>query len=100
MTRTAEIVREQQKVFTQTPEQWAVVFHNDNVTTVEFVMFTLMHVFEKNPKEALELTMQVHQEGYGIVLITTHEIAEQKQAECLELAELNGYPFKVTIQPY
>lgn len=78
-------------------KKWNVVFYNDNVTTVEFVIFVLKEVFNYDDQTAIELTYEIHNEGKKVVGTYTYEIAEQKASDTLYLAYQYGYPLEVKI---
>jgi len=97
MSDVEEQVIEEQEL--KIPNLWRVIFHNDDVTTMEFVIFLLVKVFQKSPQEAYELTMEVHLEGAAIVGVYPHEIAETKMNICINTARSNGHPhFNVSIE--
>jgi ATP-dependent Clp protease adaptor protein ClpS len=74
------------------PEMYKVLIHNDNVTTVDFVVATLMGIFHKTPEESIQITLAVHEQGKGIAGVYTKEIAEEKTYESLEFAKANRFP--------
>lgn len=80
------------------PNLWRVIFHNDDKTTMEFVIFLLVKVFHKSTEEAFDLTMQVHNEGAAIAGIYTHEVAESKMNICINTARQAGHPLNVSIE--
>lgn len=96
MSDVEEQVIEEQEV--KLPNLWRVIFHNDDKTTMDFVIFLLVKVFHKNPQEAIELTMKVHEEGAATVGVYTHEIAESKMNICISTARSQGYPLNVSIE--
>lgn len=96
MSDVEEQVIEEQEV--KLPNLWRVIFHNDDKTTMDFVVFLLVQVFHKNPQEAIELTMKVHVDGAAVVGVYTHEIAESKMNICIRTARNEGHPLNVSIE--
>lgn len=82
----------------QRPRRYKVFLHNDDYTTMEFVVFVLQKVFLKGHDEAHQIMMKVHQEGVGLCGIYTHEIAESKVARVAQLAKDNGHPLKCSME--
>lgn len=80
------------------PNLWRVIFHNDNKTTMDFVMFLLIKVFHKSEKHAIELMLEVHNKDRAIAGVYTHEIAENKMEICLGTAKEHNFPLRVTIE--
>lgn len=81
------------------PRQFAVILHNDDFTTMEFVVWVLVDVFDKTAAEATELMLAVHQDGAATVGAYSREVAETKRDETLAQAEAQGMPLLVTIEP-
>ncbi len=84
---------------TDKPRMFKVVLHNDDYTSMEFVVEVLKVVFRKSPIEANRLMLQVHGSGKGIAGIYPCEVAEAKASEALDLAKTRGYPLLVTTEP-
>ncbi|WP_372366463.1 ATP-dependent Clp protease adaptor ClpS [Candidatus Uabimicrobium sp. HlEnr_7] len=82
----------------QKPPMYMVLFHNDDYTTMEFVIFVLMAIFQKSLLEATSIMMEVHTKGIALVGIYTFEIAQTSVAKVEDLAEQNDYPFLVTVE--
>lgn len=80
------------------PPRYAVVLHNDDYTTMEFVVEVLRTFFRKGGDEALEITMRVHREGKGVAGIYPMDIAETKAAQVNEHARSRGFPLKCTAE--
>jgi len=80
------------------PKMWHVIFHNDNKTTMEFVIFLLLQVFHKTVEEATEIMLAVHTKDSASAGLFTHEIAESKMNICVNTARDNDYPLRVTIE--
>lgn len=89
----------QKKKKTKKPRLYKVIFHNDDYTTMEFVVFVLEQVFHKNSSEAAQIMLNVHRQGSGLVGVYTHAVAETKVAQTLELARSEGHPLMVTMEP-
>ena len=87
------------KVSTARPPKYVVIFHNDNKTTMEFVVAVLVQIFGKSMTEAEALTMAVHHKGKAAVAVYTKEIADEKVAETMAAASRYGYPLQVTSEP-
>lgn len=86
------------KNITNELKKWNVIMFNDNVTTVEFVIFVLKEVFNYSDETAIDLTYKIHNEGKSVVGTYTYEVAEQKAADTLYLAYQYSYPLEVKVQ--
>lgn len=75
-----------------------VVFHNDDYTTMEFVVHVLESVFDKGPAEAYRIMMEVHTQGRGICGAYTYEVAETKVSTVHEMAHAEGFPLRAGIE--
>jgi ATP-dependent Clp protease adaptor protein ClpS len=93
-----EVVTEEQ-IRTEKPRLWKVILHNDDYTTMEFVIRVLQEVFNKGEPEAVELTMQVHTRGMCLAGVYTHEIAETKVQRVQDMADAAEFPFLSTMEP-
>lgn len=92
-------VRTSSRVHTFLSKKYKVVFHNDNKTTFDFVMFCLMNIFEHQAVDAMQLTIAVDQNGSAIAGSGyTRDIAETKKSQVLTLAKENGFPFQVSVE--
>jgi ATP-dependent Clp protease adaptor protein ClpS len=81
------------------PPQYKVIFVNDNVTTVDFVMEILITLFDYAEEGAKSLTLRIHDEGMAVVAIMPYELAEQKALETTAIARSNSFPLNVKIEP-
>jgi ATP-dependent Clp protease adaptor protein ClpS len=81
------------------PPRFAVILHNDDYTTMEFVLEVLERFFKKTRQEATEITLRVHHEGRGVAGIYSRDIAETKTAQVNEAARSRGFPLKCTTEP-
>jgi ATP-dependent Clp protease adaptor protein ClpS len=91
-------VAEEAKPRLKQPPQYAVLLHNDDYTTFEFVVEVLRKFFHKTEQEAAQITLKVHHEGKGLAGIFSHEIAETKVAQVTEHAQAAGYPLRCTAE--
>lgn len=80
------------------PPLYKVLLHNDDYTTMEFVVHVLKSVFNKGETEAVTIMLAVHQQGLGVAGVFTYEIAEAKVSKVTELAQSNGFPLLCTIE--
>ena len=81
------------------PGVWDVILYNDDVTTMDFVIESLITVFNHSPEVAVELTNKIHEEGSGVAAVLPYEMAEQKGVEVTHLARNNGFPLTVKLEP-
>ncbi|MDP3939620.1 MAG: ATP-dependent Clp protease adapter ClpS [Deltaproteobacteria bacterium] len=91
------VVTERKKKLAR-PPLYKVILHNDDYTTMEFVVMILQSVFDKPQAEAVQIMLHIHKRGIGIAGVYTHEIAETKVAQVHALAEENDYPLKCTLE--
>ncbi len=81
------------------PQMYAVIMHNDNYTTMEFVVYVLTEIFDHPMDHAYTLMMQIHEKGQAAVALLPYQIAEMKVDQVDALAESAGYPLLTTIEP-
>jgi ATP-dependent Clp protease adaptor protein ClpS len=80
------------------PPKFAVLLHNDDYTTMEFVIETLTNDFSKSSEEAMALMLKVHHEGKAVAGQYSFEIAEAKIARVTEKARKQGFPLRLTME--
>ena len=80
------------------PRKYKVLLHNDDYTTMEFVVKVLKTVFSKTEAEAMDIMLRVHNEGVGVCGIFTTEVAETKVALVRQMAARDGFPLKCTME--
>lgn len=90
------IVRERTRV--RKPPMFKVLLINDDYTTMDFVVMILETVFKKSPAEAVRVMLQVHQRGFGVCGIYTHQIAESKIRIVHDKARSEGFPLRCTLE--
>ncbi|MBI3557963.1 MAG: ATP-dependent Clp protease adapter ClpS [Deltaproteobacteria bacterium] len=80
------------------PPKFAVYLHNDDYTTMEFVIEVLARFFRKNHEEAVKIMLKVHHEGRGVAGVFTREIAETKVDQVTEYAKTHSHPLLCTAE--
>lgn len=80
------------------PKLFKVILHNDDFTTMEFVVFILTHVFLRDEIEAFSIMLKVHNEGIGVAGIYSYEIATMKSEKAMNLARAHEYPLLCTVE--
>jgi ATP-dependent Clp protease adaptor protein ClpS len=80
------------------PSMYKVLLHNDDYTTMEFVVEILMLVFKKSPEDAVRIMLNVHHKGIGICGVYTFEVSETKVNTVHTLARQYGFPLKCTME--
>ena len=81
------------------PPMFKVIYLNDNQTTIEFVIETLMNFFNYTTDTALKITQDIHEAGSAIVAVLPYEVAEQKGIEVTVHARSNNYPLQIKLEP-
>ncbi|MBE6044858.1 MAG: ATP-dependent Clp protease adaptor ClpS [Clostridium thermopalmarium] len=77
---------------------YKVLLHNDDYTTMDFVVEILIKIFRKSPIEAERIMFDVHRKGIGIAGIYSYDIASTKIRQVMIMAEENGFPLKLTLE--
>ena len=80
------------------PPMYRVLLHNDDYTTMDFVVDILRNVFHKSYEEAEKIMWDVHEKGKGVCGVYTHEIAQTKVHQVTLLAKSEGFPLLVTME--
>ena len=80
------------------PPQYKVLLHNDNYTTMDFVVQVLEAVFNKTSSEAVQIMLNVHEKNIGVCRIYTFEVAETKVTMVQRMARENSFPLKCTME--
>jgi len=82
----------------QEPPLYRVIYINDEVTTMEFVVESLCSYFSYNPDTAIQITTDIHDQGSAIVAVLPYEVAEQKGIEVTLDARSRGYPLQIKVE--
>jgi ATP-dependent Clp protease adaptor protein ClpS len=93
---TNEETRTRKRV--QEPPLYRVLLHNDDYTTMEFVIEILMVVFKRSMEDATRIMLNVHKNGIGICGVYPYEIAETKVESVEVLARSSDFPLKCSME--
>lgn len=81
------------------PPMFKLIYLNDNQTTMDFVIESLVEFFDYSPLTAEKITANIHEEGSAVVAVLPYEMAEQKGIEVTISARANGFPLQVKLEP-
>jgi ATP-dependent Clp protease adaptor protein ClpS len=81
------------------PPMFRVIYLNDNQTSMEFVIESLMEHFDYSVDSAEKITIDIHEAGSAVVAVLPYEIAEQKGIEVTIMARAQSYPLQVKLEP-
>lgn len=88
-----------EKVRLTPPHDYVVVMHNDDFTTMEFVVNVLMTVFFATREKATQLMLTVHKKGKAEVGRYSYDVAQSKANKAMSMAREEGFPFRLTVEP-
>ncbi|OIO01338.1 MAG: ATP-dependent Clp protease adaptor ClpS [Desulfovibrionaceae bacterium CG1_02_65_16] len=83
---------------TREPRRFKVLLHNDDYTTMDFVVHVLERVFRKPETEAMRIMLAVHQQGFGVCGVYTAEVAETKVETVHSMAKAAGFPLRASLE--
>jgi ATP-dependent Clp protease adaptor protein ClpS len=90
------LTQEDQQV--EKPPLYKVLLHNDDYTTMDFVVYVLINVFHRSENDAINIMLAVHHQGIGVAGVYTREIAETKINQVHNLARAHEYPLLCTME--
>lgn len=93
----SEVLTEQETKL-EKPKLFKVLLHNDDFTTMEFVVFVLQYVFNRSDADAITIMLKVHKEGIGIAGIYPYEVAKTKSEKTMNLAKSREFPLLCTVE--
>ncbi|MBC9245455.1 ATP-dependent Clp protease adapter ClpS [Paracoccus sp. 11-3] len=82
----------------QRPPMYKVLMLNDDFTPMEFVVHVLERLFNMTHAQAIEIMLTVHRKGIAVVGVFSHEVAETKVAQVMELAHRQQHPLQCTME--
>lgn len=80
------------------PKRYKVLLHNDDYTTMEFVVEVLQSVFHRSHTESVQIMLHVHRNGVGVAGVYTREVAETKIAVVEGMARHHEFPLKCSME--
>ncbi len=83
---------------TEEPPLFKVLLHNDDYTTMDFVVHVLESVFNMSENQAIQVMLNVHVKGIGVAGIFTYEVAEMKVARTTAMAREQEFPLLCTME--
>lgn len=95
---TSTSTKEKNKLKLKEPKRYKVIMHNDDFTSMDFVVIILVEIFNKPQDEAVALMMSVHRTGRAVVGVYSYDIAQTKVNAAMFRAKEEGYPFRVTCE--
>ena len=80
------------------PKLYKVLFHNDDYTTMEFVVWVLMSVFHHDESTATGIMLHVHKTGFGVAGVFPRDVAETRAAKVEALARAHEFPLRCSVE--
>lgn len=90
--------RESTRIRIREPKHYKVIMHNDDFTTMDFVVDILRDIFHKDETEAERLMLLVHEVGKAVVGSYPYDIAVSKVQTAAARAKAEGFPFRMTLE--
>lgn len=98
MAREQSGTKERERTGLREPDQFNVIIHNDDFTTMDFVIMILKDIFFKPEEEAFALMLKVHHSDKAVAGTYTYDIATSKANKARRLAKENGFPLRFTVE--
>lgn len=98
MSKTDTKVKIKPNVALKEPPMYKIIYINDDVTSMEFVVESLIDYFNYNENTATDITHNIHEQGSAVVAVLPYEIAEQKGIEVTLEARSQGYPLQIKVE--
>jgi ATP-dependent Clp protease adaptor protein ClpS len=98
MSKTDTKIKIKPNLALREPPLFKIIYFNDEVTSMEFVVGSLIDYFNYNQDTATSITQNIHNQGSAVVAVLPYEIAEQKGIEVTLEARSQGYPLQVKIE--
>ncbi len=93
------VTKTRQQIELQEPPMFKVIYLNDNQTTMEFVIESLVEYFNYTAQTAVQITEDIHTDGSAVVAVLPYEVAEQKGIEVTVHARSQNYPLQIKLEP-
>lgn len=98
MSKTETKIKIKPNLAVQEPPLFKIIYINDEVTSMEFVIGSLVDYFNYNNDTATKITQNIHEQGSAVVAVLPYEIAEQKGIEVTLDARAQGYPLQIKVE--
>lgn len=98
MSKTETKIKIKPNLALTEPPMFKIIYLNDEVTSMEFVVGSLIEYFNYTTDTAAHITENIHNEGSAVVAVLPYEIAEQKGIEVTVSARSQGYPLQVKVE--
>lgn len=99
MANADTVTRTKSQVELQEPPMFKVIYLNDNQTSMEFVVESLIEYFNYTAQTAVQITEDIHHSGSAVVAVLPYEVAEQKGMEVTVSARSQNYPLQIKLEP-
>lgn len=99
MANADSITKTKSQVELREPPMFKVIYLNDNQTSMEFVVESLIEFFDYTANTALKITSDIHESGSAVVAVLPYELAEQKGIEVTMSARAQQYPLQIKLEP-
>ena len=93
------VTQSETKPQVEPPRMFKVLLHNDNYTTMDFVVFILTNIFHKSEEDAVQIMVNVHRKGIGLAGLYQYDIAETKMQTVLQMAKEAEFPLQCSMEP-
>jgi len=80
------------------PKMFKVLLHNDDYTSMDFVVEVLVGIFHKTHAQAEQIMLEIHQKGQGLCGVYSFEIAQTKAMQVKQHAKQQEFPLLATIE--
>lgn len=97
MAQEQSNIKDRQHISMRVPRKYTVFIHNDDFTTMEFVVMVLTTVFHKSMEEAEQLMLQVHHSEKAPVGSYSYDVAMTKASRATDMARAEGFPLRFTV---
>jgi ATP-dependent Clp protease adaptor protein ClpS len=95
---TATDIRTRTERRLKKPKLYKVLLHNDDYTTMEFVVYVLQGIFHRSETDAMQIMLHVHRNGIGVAGVYTREVAESRVSQVESLARANEFPLRCSME--
>src|ERR1700741_2395963 len=98
LPQSAELPVAESEEKTEEPPLFKGLLHNDDYTTMDFVVNVLESVFNLPEDQAIQIMLNVHVKGIGVAGVYTYEVAEMKVAKTTAIAREHEFPLLCTME--